>query len=62
MQLQAAGLGTEAAGKPFEQGLQSGQLGLQKDKFAFNPKGTPFWQDLLLKGVEVGGKAATGGV
>lgn len=55
----------QAAGQLQNVGLSQGQMG-QREQFAFQPKSTPFIQDLLLAGTEAAGRAgaaaATGGV
>lgn len=58
MMLQAAGLGSQVAEQPFNQGLQLANLGLNQQQFAFAPRGTPLWQDLLIAGVQAAGKGA----
>jgi len=40
-------------------GLGQGQVG-SKDQFAYLQKQTPFWQQLLLSGLQAGGQAARG--
>lgn len=56
MMLQAAGLGGTLAQMPGNEALQLGQLGLNQQAFAFQPKGNPLWQDLLLAGIQAGGQ------
>lgn len=66
----AANLNTDLAAKLADMQLQAsqglgnlglGQAGLgAKDQFAYAPKQTPFWQQLLLGSVQAGGQAARG--
>ena len=66
----AANLNTDLAAKLADMQLQAsqglgnlglGQAGLgSKDQFAYAPKQTPFWQQLLLAGTAAGGQAARG--
>jgi len=68
----AANLNTDFAAKLAEMQLQAsqglgniglGQAGLgTKDQFAYAPKQQPFWQQLLLSGLQAGGQAARGAV
>jgi hypothetical protein len=66
----AANLNTDLAAKLADMQLQAagglgnlglGQAGLgSKDQFAYAPKQTPFWQQLLLAGTNAAGQAARG--
>jgi len=51
MQLQAANQSGNLAQIPYNQGLQSANLGLNTSPFAYLQKANPFWQDLLLSGI-----------
>lgn len=56
MQLGAAGQAVGAAQVPYQQALQGANLGLGTQSFAYQPKQVPFWQQLLLGGLQAGGK------
>ena len=58
MRLGAAGQTAQLAGQPYQQGLQGAQLGLGTSPFAYQQRGTPFWQDALLSTINAGGQAA----
>lgn len=58
MRLQAANQTGQMAAQPYQQGLQAAGLGLNTSPFAYQQRGTPFWQDLLVGGVNAGGKIA----
>lgn len=45
-----------AAGQANQQALQPATMGLNAQPFAYQQKGNPFWQDLLLAGVGAGGQ------
>lgn len=56
MRLQAAGQTANLAGLPYQQGLQTAQLGLGTSPFAYQQRATPFWQDALLATIGGGSK------
>lgn len=58
MQLGAAGQAANLAQMPFQQGLQASQVGLGTSPFAYGAKQLPFWQQMLLGGIQASGKAA----
>lgn len=56
LQLGAAGQSADLAQLPFQQAIQTGSLGLGTQPFALTPKEKPFWQQLLLQGVQGAGQ------
>lgn len=60
MQLGAAQQGAQFAAMPQQQALSQASLGLGIQPFAYQPRQTPFWQQLLLGGIGAGGQIGGG--
>lgn len=60
MQLGASGQAAGLAQLPYQNATNQANIGLNTQSFAYQPKATPFWQDLVLANIQAAGQALGG--